>query len=129
MATGYDQLTGDDEPEEAFEEDGALTPHRIRLIQASWQKVRALGSEAVGVILFKNIFTIAPSALQLFTFRNRKDLYNSPFLKEHGSKVVDAVGAAVDGLNDLEALVKMLTQLGKFHVPRGVQPEHYPVVG
>ena len=109
MAAGYDQLNGENEAEEVHvEEDGALTPHRIRLIQASWQKVRGLGSETVGVLLFKNIFTIAPGALQLFTFRNRKDLYNSPFLKDHATKVVDAVGAAVDGLNDLEALAKML---------------------
>jgi len=39
MVTGYDQLNGEneDEAEEVLvEEDGALTPHRIRLIQESW---------------------------------------------------------------------------------------------
>ena len=58
MATGYDQLNGENEAEEVpVEEDGALTPHRIRLIQASWEKVRGLGSETVGVLIFKNVFT------------------------------------------------------------------------
>ena len=31
-------------------------------------KVAALGVENVGVLLFKNIFTIAPEALELFSF-------------------------------------------------------------
>jgi len=36
-----------------------------------------LGDETVGVLLFKNIFTAAPSALELFSFKNipLKDLY------------------------------------------------------
>ena len=35
----------------------------------SWKIVDDIGSETVGVILFKNIFTIAPGALELFSFK------------------------------------------------------------
>lgn len=39
------------------------------------------------------------------------------------------VGKAVDGLNDLEKLVPVLTALGKRHVSYGVKKEHYPIIG
>ena len=39
------------------------------------------------------------------------------------------VDKAVCGLNDLSTVVPFLTELGKKHVPRGILPAHYPVVG
>ena len=63
--------------------------------------MKGLGSETIGLILFKNIFTIAPEVLQLFAFRSSKDIYNSPELKKHAAMVVDAIGAAIDNLNDI----------------------------
>ena len=32
-------------------------------------------------------------------------------------------------LNDLDTLVPILIDLGKKHSPRGVSPDHFPVVG
>ena len=43
--------------------------------------------------------------------------------------VVMKVNDAVSLLNNLDVLVPVLQQLGKDHVPRGIQPQHYPVVG
>ena len=88
-----------------------------------------LGDTNVGVLLFKNIFTIAPGALELFSFKNTKNLYENPKFKSHVKKVVNTVGVAVEYLDNLEELVPILQKLGKDHVPRGVVPEHYPVVG
>ena len=95
----------------------------------SWTKVAKLGVEKVGVVLFKNIFKIAPGALQMFSFRDEPNLYESAVLKKHGAAVVSAVGTAVAGLSDLEALVPVLRNLGKTHAKRGILPEHYPIVG
>ena len=83
----------------------------------------------MGVLLFKNIFTIAPGALDLFYFKNEEDLYNTTGLKKHGLAVVNMVGTAVAGLHDLDSIVPTLQALGKRHVKRGILPEHYPVVG
>jgi len=79
--------------------------------------------------LFKNIFKIAPGALQLFSFKDEEDLYNCESLKKHGVRVVMTVDKAVQGLNDLGAIVPILQNLGKIHVDKGILPEHYPVVG
>ena len=105
-----------------------LTNQQIDLITESWRIVDEIGSEAVGVILFKNIFTIAPSALELFSFKDVPDLYESPQLKNHGRIVVETVGRAVGGLYDLEQLIPVLRTLGSQHIMRSVLPEHYPVV-
>ena len=39
------------------------------------------------------------------------------------------VDKCVAALDDLSEVVPFLTELGKKHVPRGILPEHYPVVG
>ena len=51
-----------------------------------------------GVILFRNIFQIAPEALQLFSFKDEPDLYESNKLKKHGANVMKAVNNAVENL-------------------------------
>ena len=96
-----------------------------------WTQVEKIGTEAVGVILFRNIFTAAPGALALFSFKDEKDLYNSPKLKSHGKIVVSTVGTAVAGLRDLKALVPILTKLGKSHgeMGKGINKSHYDLVG
>ena len=44
-------------------DDNTLNESRIKLVKESWEKAKGLGAETVGVLLFKNIFTIAPGAL------------------------------------------------------------------
>ena len=67
-----------------------------------------LGAETVGLILFKNIFTAAPDAINLFSFKGTSDLYNSVQLKRHGKMVVMKVNDAVSLLNNLDVLVPAL---------------------
>jgi len=99
------------------------------LVETSWATVKTLGLETVGVLLFKNIFTIAPEALGLFSFKDEADLYESESLKAHGKNVVTYVGHAVDGLRTPDKLAPILKDLGKTHVKYGVLPAHFDVVG
>jgi len=85
----------------------------------------AIGNERVGILLFRNIFTIAPEAKPLFKFleeiqKAKQDIYNSPQLKAHGSKVVSTVGKAVQLLEELDTLVPILQKLGKYHTTKGI---------
>ena len=107
----------------------SVQPNHVEEVEKSWAKVAALGVENVGVLLFKNIFTVAPEALELFSFKNEPDLYDSPKLKAHGANVVSTVGKAVAGLRELEALVPVLAALGERHVGYGILEPHYDVVG
>jgi len=111
------------------EQDKPLNSQEVELIQGSWKLASKLGAETVGVLLFKHIFELAPEALQLFSFKDEKSVYESKRLKSHAVKVVTTVGVAVDGLNKLDELVPVLKELGLKHVGFGVQPAHYEVVG
>jgi len=106
-----------------------LSAQEVELIQGSWKKAGNLGVEKVGVLLFKHIFELAPEALQLFSFKDEKNVYESERLKSHAVKVVTTVGVAVDGLNKLGELVPVLKGLGLKHIGYGIQPAHYEVVG
>merc|ERR1712137_692630 len=77
----------------------------------------------------RQIFDIAPGALELFPFKNEPNLYESPKLKKHALGVVNAVDGAVKSVRDLGKLVPTLQTLGRKHVGYGVLPEHYDVVG
>ena len=108
---------------------GALSAYQRAKLVASWQLVEAMGLETVGCLLFKNIFALAPEALQLFSFREEKDLYNSKAYKKHCRFVMEAIRAAVEELDDADALVRQLKRLGKSHTGLGVVSVHYDVVG
>lgn len=107
----------------------SLTDAQKRAVIQSWAAVKALGAEKVGVLLFKNIFEAAPGALQLFSFKDEPDLYESKALKSHGAAVVNTVGIAVAGLRDFESLVPLIQVLGRRHLGLGLAAEHFELVG
>ena len=76
--------------------------------------------------MFRHIFEIAPEALQMFSFKDEPDLYESPKLKKHGVNVIKMVDSA---LADFAGYKDKLEKLGTRHVPRGVEIPHYEVVG
>ena len=90
-----------------------------------------LGAETVGVLFYKNIFTIAPSVRYLFSFKDIRlqKLYDSAPLKAQGKKAVNMLNIAVKLLDNPDELVPILNDLGKRHVLRSVKKEYYPVVG
>lgn len=120
----------------------AASADEIEYVQSTWQLIfpisgpNKLSAEelnakktAVGVLLFREIFSLAPEALQLFSFKNVEDLYESPMLKAHGKSVVGAVDAAVHLLDDVSKLIPILEELGQFHNRKKIVAAHYDVVG
>jgi len=106
-----------------------LNARDIDIVQQTFARVSALGAETVGMVLFMNIFDIAPGAVDLFPFRNDPHYLTSPVLRSHATKVVSTVATAVSMLKDVPALVPVLQELGAKHVGYLVKPEHYDVVG
>jgi len=106
----------------------------IDLVQQSFAKVATLGADTVGKLIFTKIFTAAPGALQLFSFKADGLDFENLFRKDgkaigHAVGVVTTVGTAVGLLNDLEKLVPVLQELGLKHFGFSVIPAHYDVVG
>nr|WP_295771070.1 globin family protein [Rhodoferax sp.] len=90
----------------------------INLVQVTFDVVRP-NALSVAEIFYKRLFTLDPSLRPLF----KGDMV-------HQSRMLMAMlGAAVNGLTNLEALVPVVRQLGARHVNYGVQDEHYATVG
>lgn len=90
----------------------------INLVQASFDEVRP-HALATAEIFYKRLFTLDPSLRPLF----KGDMF-------HQSRMLMAMlGAAVNGLTNLEALVPVVRQLGARHVNYGVEDAHYATVG
>eukprot|EP01051_Picozoa_sp_SAG22_P003113 SAG22_NODE_147_length_17533_cov_46.384536_12_plen_278_part_00 len=108
----------------------AANKDNFALVEESWATAAGLGVETVGVLLFKNVFEIAPGAVALFSsFKNEPNMYESPALIKHASGVVSTVGTAVSMLRKLDELAPVLKDLGTRHVKYGVLEAHYDVVG
>eukprot|EP00930_Biecheleria_cincta_P074826 TRINITY_DN6203_c0_g1_i1.p1 TRINITY_DN6203_c0_g1~~TRINITY_DN6203_c0_g1_i1.p1 ORF type:complete len:280 (+),score=72.14 TRINITY_DN6203_c0_g1_i1:380-1219(+) len=119
--------------------EAGLSLQIIVSVKQSWTIVESLGSEVVAELFYKNLFKIAPMTKELFPIavRNRhrdwasreeedeNDPVNSPALRKLFGKVLDAVGTAVAGLQDMTSLVPHLTALGMRHVNYSTNPEHF----
>ena len=63
-----------------------LTEAQIQKVSESWEAV-AKDLTLNGVAFFKKVFELAPEALQLFSFKDEPNMYESPALHAHATKV------------------------------------------
>lgn len=124
-------------------EKAGLSVQSIDSVKRSWVVVESLGSEVVAELFYKNLFQVAPVTKELFPIavRNRHrdwaceeeededDPVNSPALRKLFAKVLDAVGTAVAGLQDIASLVPHLTALGMRHINYNTTSEHFAYGG
>ncbi|KAH3706565.1 hypothetical protein DPMN_065952 [Dreissena polymorpha] len=82
-----------------------------------------------GLQVFLRIFEIAPETQQLFHVENVRhiDLIKNVSIKGHASRFMNAIGAAVDNLDDLDSkLAKLLITLGEQHTHyKGFKVEYF----
>ena len=98
------------------------------LVRESWNAIKEMGLSEIGIEFFTNVFTEEPGALSLFSFAN-EDIPSGPTFRKHALNVLIHVGYAVKGLDDLNALVPVLRELGSKHNGKGIKPEHFDLIG
>mgnify|MGYP000280103272 CR=1 FL=1 len=94
-----------------------MTEKQIALVQDSFAKVAPISAVAAD-IFYNRLFEIDPTLKPLF----KTDI------KEQGKKLMSMIGIAVKGLNNLDALIPAVQDLGKRHVGYGVTSDHYDTV-
>lgn len=119
------------------------TVQQASAVEISWERVKAIGSDHVGGMIYRNLFELAPEAASLFPREVRGryqswmvdeaagegDLNNSPALKALFGKIIDALGMGVAGMKDPQTFVPRLKQLGMRHAGySGVTPAHFPIL-
>ena len=96
----------------------SLTDRQRDLIRTSFAAVAPMGDQA-GAAFYDRLFKTAPEVRPMFP---------ADMSGQHG-KLVMALKAVVDGIDDWPRLGGIVDALARRHVAYGVEPEHYPVVG
>lgn len=95
-----------------------MTPEKIAIVQSTFKAVVPI-SDTAAELFYGKLFSLDPALKPLF----KGDM------KTQGRKLMQMIGTAVNGLDNLGALVPAVESLGKRHVGYGVKPEHYDAVG
>jgi hemoglobin-like flavoprotein len=95
-----------------------LTKEEIEMVRADWRGVLPLGMQAA-TLFYDRLFELDPALRPLF----KSDL------SEQKNKLLQILGAAVQGLDDLPAMVPTVRALGRRHAGYGVKREDYSTVG
>lgn len=99
-------------------DEGPISAAQVKLVQDSFAKVAPIAPTAAE-IFYSKLFEMDPSLKALFTGD----------MEEQGKKLMTMIATAVNGLNNLEAIVPAVQDLGKRHVGYNVTAEHYDTVG
>ena len=94
-----------------------MTPNQIELVQQSFRKVLPIADIAADMF-YARLFELDPSLRKLF----KGDM------KKQGGMLMSMIASAVRGLKDPNALIPVLTALGRRHVGYGVADAHYTTV-
>lgn len=95
-----------------------MTPQQIDLVQKSFADVKPIAA-AAAELFYNRLFTLDPALRPMFRGE----------MGQQGQMLMSMIGAAVNGLSNLEKLAPVVRQLGARHVRYGVRTEHYATVG
>ncbi|MGB1109555.1 MAG: globin family protein [Gammaproteobacteria bacterium] len=96
-----------------------MTPTQKTLIKQSWLKVLPI-SEQAAALFYERLFTIDPET---------KPLFANSDMAEQGAKLMKSINLVVDSLDNLEALVPAIQEMGVRHAGYGVKDADYDTVG
>jgi hemoglobin-like flavoprotein len=94
-----------------------MNSQQITLVQESFRKVLPI-AETAATIFYARLFELDPSLRKLFTGD----------MKRQGMMLMSMIASAVRGLSDPNALIPVLTMLGRRHSGYGVVDAHYATV-
>ncbi len=104
-------------PVKATENAGSISKEDIDLVQHSFMRIEPL-SMVVGRTFYERLFETNPEIKPLF----KGDM------ESQGERMMDMIGTAVAGLDDLEKLIAIVQELGARHRKYGVEVSHYGAV-
>ena len=108
-----------------------ITETEKRIVRKTWNHNLSRDIKGTGVKIFLHIFLINPELKQIFPFRNYDEnaLLKDSCFKGHASRFMQAMGAAIDNMDDLhESMGPMLVDLGEQHFCyEGFKPEYWDI--
>ena len=96
-----------------------MSPDTTAILKATWAKVVPISDTAAG-LFYDRLFTLDPSLKPMFANAN---------MQEQRRKLMQAIAAVINGVDNLDSLVPTLQNLGRNHGRYGVTDRHYETVG
>ena len=94
-----------------------MNPTTIHNVQSTFDIIAPIADDAAA-LFYSKLFELDPSL---------KSMFNSDMAGQR-KKLMQILGVAVSSLNNLEAIVPAVQDLGRRHVKYGVRPQHYNTV-
>ena len=95
-----------------------MTPEEKEIVQSSWKMVVPIADTAAD-LFYDKLFELDPSL---------KHMFDGVDLAAQKKKLLQALATTVSSLDTLEALVPVLSELGRRHATYGVIDKHYDTV-
>jgi hemoglobin-like flavoprotein len=102
-----------------FTGEPQMTPAQKDILEATWQQIVPIADQAA-TMFYNRLFEIDPALRPMFAGTD---------MAAQRRKLVEALSLVLGTLDDLEALVPVLEELGRRHVAYGVTEAHYGMVG
>jgi hemoglobin-like flavoprotein len=96
-----------------------MSPDDKALLKTTWAMVAPIADIAAG-LFYERLFTLDPSL---------RPMFESTDMKEQRRKLMQALAAVINSVDNLQALVPTLEHLGRNHARYGVTDRHYDTVG
>ena len=96
-----------------------MSPENKTLVKSTWAMVVPI-ADVAATLFYDRLFTLDASLQPLF---------GNTDMAEQRRKLMQALAAVVNGLDNLAPLIPVLENLGKKHVAYGVLDKHYESVG
>jgi hemoglobin-like flavoprotein len=94
-----------------------MNPSTIDNVQRTFNLIAPIADDAAA-LFYSKLFELDPSLKSMF----KSDM------TDQGKKLMQILGVAVSSLNNLDAIVPAVQDLGRRHVQYGVRPQHYNTV-
>ena len=96
-----------------------MTPEQKRLVRDTWKQLAPVADAAAGMF-YHRLFEIDPTTRKLFRATD---------MVAQRKKLLQTLAFAIGGLDNLDALVSKVEDLGRRHAGYGVTDAHYDSVG
>jgi hemoglobin-like flavoprotein len=96
-----------------------MTPDQKSILRDTWRSVAPIADQAAQ-LFYDRLFEIDPATQALFA---------RTAMPEQRAKLMEAIGAVIDKLDELDLLVPTIEALGRRHAGYGVTDAHYVSVG
>ncbi|MHC2332793.1 globin family protein [Bradyrhizobium sp. USDA 4454] len=96
-----------------------MSPEHATIVKSTWSQVVPIADQAA-TLFYDRLFALDPSLRPMFANAD---------MKEQRKKLIGALAAVVNGLDNFDPIIPILENLGRTHKSYGVTDQHYETVG